>query len=246
MLGNSVSIWSRRGRRQGFNPGSVSGVLRYGFVESASDAASYPDLTGNGHVIEQPNAAQRFTFSADGANGQPCFVCPGSDANEHMIIPGGLAGQLSGVDQPHTIVLVVRRNAGSRCLLNLFHDELAGSVEFRTVSALVRVGIVPDDGTGGFEETTNTSAAGWGVMIFRFDGTAYTVVRNMVADGPYGAPVSEQVTLNTGFLGLRKGGDLPWNGALAADAFYARAITDDECQYLTRGYAARYGITLAT
>src|SRR5690606_27566081 len=99
--------------------------------------------------------------------------------------------------------------------------------------------------TGGIAETTNTSAAGWGVMIFRFDGTAYTVVRNMVADGPYGAPVSEQVTLTTGLLGLRKQGDLPWNGALAADSWWARQIIAAETLYLSRGYAARYGLTLS-
>src|SRR5690606_6421130 len=38
-----------------FSPRKVGGCLRYGFVESASDAASYPDRTGHGHVFVQAN-----------------------------------------------------------------------------------------------------------------------------------------------------------------------------------------------
>src|SRR5690606_40364139 len=107
MLGNSVSIWSRRGRRQGFNRGSVSGVLRYGFVESAGDSASYPDLTGNGHVFEQGTAGSQPTFSATALNGRPGLVFDGTD--DVLVCTTSLASDLiGGEDKPCTFGLVLQ------------------------------------------------------------------------------------------------------------------------------------------
>src|SRR5690606_22985228 len=120
MLGNSVSIWSRRGRRQGFNPGSVSGVLCYGFVESASDAASYPDLTGNGHVFAQGTADARPTFNATALNGRPGLVFDGTD--DVLVCTTSLAADLiGGDDNACSVVLVasITSTAGTLVVLGV-------------------------------------------------------------------------------------------------------------------------------
>src|SRR5690606_26823697 len=57
-----------------FRPDKVGGCLRFGHVTSASDAASYPDRTGNGHVFVQNTAGERPTFSATALNGRPGLV----------------------------------------------------------------------------------------------------------------------------------------------------------------------------
>src|SRR5690606_3666816 len=107
MLGNSVSIWSRRGRRQGFNPGLVSGVLRYGFVESAGDSASYPDLTGNGHVFVQGTASERPAFDETGLNGRPALVFDGVD-DRITCITSFAQTLMGGINAPSTHILVMR------------------------------------------------------------------------------------------------------------------------------------------
>src|SRR5690606_37221247 len=49
-----------------FDPRRVSSCIRFGYVTIASDAASYPDRTGHGHVFAQATADARPTFNEIG------------------------------------------------------------------------------------------------------------------------------------------------------------------------------------
>src|SRR5690606_20830215 len=83
------------------------------------------------------------------------------------------------------------------------------------------------------------------VLIVRHTGQALSARAN-------GAAVAfTNTTSNVGPLTLNEltiGGRLSTSPSgflaftFAADVCYSRHITDDECQYLERGYAARYGI----
>src|SRR5690606_3526986 len=252
MLGNSVSMWSRRGRRQGFNPGLVSGVLRYGFVESASDAASYPDLTGNGHVFAQGTADARPTFNATALNGRPGLVFDGTD--DVLVCTTSLAADLiGGEDKPCTIGLVLQVAVDAIGYVYSPASSSAAAPHFalRTWSnARWRIDKRDNDNVENTCLTSdNARDANPMVLIVRHTGQALSARAN-------GAAVAfTNTTSNVGTLTLNEltlGGRLSTSPSgfvaftLAADVCYARAITDDECQYLERGYAARYGITLAT
>src|SRR5690606_9590974 len=90
-----------------FRPSKVGGCLRYGFVESEGDAASYSDRTGNGHVFEQGTADARPTFNATALNGRPGLVFDGTD--DVLVCTTSLAADLiGGEDKPCTIGLVLQ------------------------------------------------------------------------------------------------------------------------------------------
>lgn len=251
MLGNSVSIWSRRGRRQGFNPGSVSGVLRYGFVESASDAASYPDRTGNGHNFVQDTANARPTFSATALNGRPGLVFDGS--NDYIHCNTALAAAVVSNNSPFSVFFVGQyvANTGVDSLVSFQHESGAGRLTFGANAFVSPVGwrIVRtnDEGTEVTRPNLGPVTTDPFIVAVVFDGSNVAVYRNGQLLGTGALAGAGTTTVNFVALGTLVGMvGAAWTGVVAADAFYSRAVTTDERQYLERGYAARYGITLAT
>src|SRR5690606_33529455 len=251
MLGNSVSIWSRRGRRQEFNPGLVSGVLRYGFVESAGDSASYPDLTGNGHVFAQGTADARPTFNATALNGRPGLVFDGTD--DVLVCTTSLASDLiGGEDNACSVVLVASitstaltragwgvGNSGTNNPICVVERHTSGA--YRLIKQGNAGGSDSVEATGG---TVDTNPHVIAVVSTESSIALYVDGGSIISTE---ANIGE-MTVNRVALGAltRVATTLFCVTVIAADAFYNRAITDDERQYLERGYAARYGMTLAT
>jgi len=235
-----------------FRPDKVSGCLRYGFVESASDAASYPDLTGNGHVFEQGTADARPTFNATALNGRPALVFDGT--NDVLVCTTSLASDLiGGEDKPCTIGLVLQVAVDAIGYVYSPTSSSAWQPHFalRThTSARWRIDKGDDDGVENECFTLNNARDDNPVvLIVRHTGQAISARANGAAVA-FASTASNvgTLTLNElslgGRLSISPGGFLAFT--LAADVCYSRHITDDECQYLERGYAARYGITLAT
>src|SRR5690606_38960594 len=251
MLGNSVSIWSRRGRRQGFNPGSVSGVLRYGFVESAGDSASYPDLTGNGHVFVQGTADARPTFNAEGLNGRPALVFDGVD--DVLSCSTSFAQTLmGGTNAPSTQILVLR----------VITDDVISSFFscYRLNTSLPRWAIKQHSVGAGVwyffkrddENSSNPEPSGGFVgndphilvVITEPDGGLRVYDNGELVELNRDNVITGALTLDQAQFGADRTAAFG-NFALAADAFFTRAATDTERLYLERGYAARYGLLVS-
>lgn len=234
-----------------FRPDKVGGCLRFGHVTSASDAASYPDRTGHGHVFVQGTPGERPAFDETGLNGRPALVFDGE--NDVLACTTSFAQTLmGGTNAPSTQILVLR----------VITDDVISSFFscYRSNTSLPRWAIKQhsvgsgvwylfkrDDANSSNPEPTGGSVG----------NEPHILVVTTEADGGLrvydnGAPVelnrddvlTGELTLDRAQFGADRTAAFG-HFALAADAFFTRAVTDTERLYLERGYAARYGLTLA-
>lgn len=235
-----------------FSPAKVQGNLRFGYAEKASDASSYPDRTGNGHDFVQGTPSERPTFSATGLNGRPALVFDGVD-DRISCITAFAHTLMGGTNAASTQILV----------LQVITDDVISSFFscYRSNTALPRWAIKQhqvgagvwyifkrDDANSANPEPTGGFVGNDPhilIVVTESDGGLRVYDNGELVELNRDDVVTGALTLDQAQFGADRTAAFG-NFALAADAFYTRAVTDTERLYLERGYAARYGLTLSS
>src|SRR5690606_3183117 len=181
----------------------------------------------------------------------PALVFDGS--NDYMRCDTALAAAVVSDNSPFSVLVVGQysANSGVDSLLSFPHDSGSGILTFGANPFVSPVGWravrTTDTGTEVTRPNLGSVTTDPFIVAIVFDGSNVAVYRNGQLLGTGALAGASATTVNFVALGALVGAiDATWKGVVAADAFYSRAITTDERQYLERGYAARYGITRAT
>ena len=214
----------------------------------AADATfqTWSDLSGLGNDASQSTSANRPTYRASGGPGDKPYV-DFSGSPVHMRADG-VADDLSGNDTPYSAIAVAKFNATgvAHCIFGLGDTAQATNNHMicgcnTTAFLAQRRDSATASATGG---TTDTA---WGILVYRFSGTAIELFRN-------GASVIASTVLNTGSITfnatgigalVRSGVGSYLAGGIAFLAVYDDSIPESFRFHIERYLARKYQIGLS-